>query len=115
MTSPTNKYGLTRDIPAGVKRAVRRACGFGCVICGHAIIQYEHFNPPFAEAKEHNPEGMALLCGGCHDRKTRGFLSVSTVAQARQNPRAFQRGYAHDLFDLRSPFILIQKCFKTGS
>jgi hypothetical protein len=33
----------------------------------------------FSEAKEHNPKNMALLCGGCHDRATRGILSKEKV------------------------------------
>ena len=34
----TNKHGLSRDIPRAVKTVVRRRCGFGCVICGNAIV-----------------------------------------------------------------------------
>ena len=48
-----NEHGLPRHIPADVARAVRQECGFGCVICGVALIQYEHFDPEFAEAREH--------------------------------------------------------------
>ncbi len=53
-----NKYGLSRDIPPSVKLQVRRACSFGCVICG-ASITYEHIDPPFTEAHEHDPEKIA--------------------------------------------------------
>lgn len=101
-----NKYGLTDYISAEVRRAIRHECGFGCVICGLAFAQYEHFNPPFEEAKEHNAAGIALLCGACHDKKTRGFWSASKVAEARRNPITFKNGYARDAFDLQSPFIL---------
>lgn len=106
MAGRINKYGLTDYIPAEVRQAIRRECGFGCVICGLAITQYEHFDPPFEEARVHHPAGIALLCGGCHDKKTRGFWSASKVAEARRNPITFKNGYARDFFDLRSPFVL---------
>ena len=48
MTS-ANRFGLTRDIPEPVRRAVRQGTGFGCVICGAAIITYHHFDPPFVK------------------------------------------------------------------
>ncbi len=106
MADQINKYGLPREISPDVKRTVRRECGFGCVICGCAIVQYEHFDPPFEEAREHNPAGIALLCGGCHDKKTRGFWSASKVAEARRNPTSLKIGYSRDAFDLKSPFVL---------
>lgn len=106
MAGRINKYGLTDNIPPEVRRIVRRECGFGCVICGYAIAQYEHFDPPFEEAKEHNPSGIALLCGGCHDKKTRGFWSASKVAEARRSPITFKIGYSRNAFDLKSPFVL---------
>lgn len=49
--SDINKYGLTRDIPASVKRAVRQRDGFGCVICGLGIYTYEHIDQPFKNDK----------------------------------------------------------------
>ena len=70
-----NKYDLNRDIPNLVKRQVRQSCGFGCVICGASIIDYEHVDPIFAEAKEHDPEKITLLCPQHHAKVTRGFLS----------------------------------------
>jgi len=57
----TNKHGLPRHIPPEIKRAIRQACGFGCVTCGSAIGQYEHIDPEFAEATSHDPEKMAYL------------------------------------------------------
>lgn len=106
MPSEKNIYGLTREIPEDVKRIVRRECGFGCAICGLAIAQYDHFDPPFKKAKEHNPAGIVALCGSCHDRKSRGFWSDEKVAKARKNPVTFQVGYSRDAFDLQSPFVL---------
>jgi hypothetical protein len=96
----TNQYGLSRDIPAPTKRQVRQQSGFGCVACGCAIYQYEHVSPPFADAKQHDPKGIALLCGGCHDRKTKGLLSTESVLRAMADPKCLSQGHSFGPFDL---------------
>jgi hypothetical protein len=101
-----NSYGLRRPIPEEVKREVRRACGYGCVICGLAFIQYDHFNPPFEQARSHEIDGIALLCGACHDKKTKGLLSQATVAGARRRPAALMKGSPRDTLDILPPFTL---------
>jgi hypothetical protein len=95
-----NQHGLSRNIPADVKRSVRQRCGYGCVVCGGAIIEYEHIDPPFAEATSHDPAAIALLCPRCHSKVTRGFMSKDTVQEALAHPAAKARGYANELFDL---------------
>ena len=95
----TNKHGLTRTVPADVKREVRKRCGFGCVICGLGFYDYEHFDPDFADATEHNPAGMTLLCSQCNQKRARGRLSVETVAAANAKPKCLQRGFSNELFD----------------
>lgn len=102
MNSDTNKHGLTRDIPADVARAVRQRDGFGCVLCGSAVYTYEHVDPPFSEAKVHDPTCIALLCAGCHDRVTRGLLSKATVMSATQHPKCRETGFSFGPFDLGS-------------
>ncbi|MEZ5707777.1 MAG: SEC-C domain-containing protein [Blastomonas sp.] len=88
-----NKHGLSRNIPSSVKREVRQRCGYGCVVCGSAIYDYEHFEPEFAEAKEHKAAGIALLCPTDHARKRKGLLSKSAYLAAIANPKAKeQRG-----------------------
>jgi hypothetical protein len=94
-----NKFGLLRNIPADISRYVRQRCGFGCVVCGDSIIQYEHIEPVFAEAKIHDMEKIALLCGGCHDKVTRGFLSKQGVLRALDNPKCKQEGFSRGVFD----------------
>jgi hypothetical protein len=106
MATETNRYGLSRYIPADILRAVRRECGYGCVICGLAVAQYEHFDPPFEDARSHTLEGIAFLCGGCHDKKTRGVWSVEKIAAARLNPITFRNGCARDVLDISPPFTL---------
>jgi len=95
-----NQYGLPRDIPDPVKQQVRRRCGFGCVLCGGSIIEYEHVNPPFSEAKVHDPLRIALLCPGCHAKVTRKFLSKDTVKGAMSDPFCKTAGYASDFLDI---------------
>lgn len=96
----TNKHGLSRSIPAGIARQVRRGAGFGCVICGNAIFEYEHLDPPFSEALEHRAEGITLLCGSCHSKKTRGWLSVETVRRAVKQPKSRSSGYSSTHLDI---------------
>ena len=82
-----NKYGLGRYIESDTRRLIRKRCGFGCVICGIGFFDYEHFDPDFAEAKEHNPEGMTLLCMQCNQKRRRGTLSASTVKRHNEFPK----------------------------
>jgi hypothetical protein len=95
-----NKHGLSRGIPEGIKRLVRQRCRFGCVVCGRAVYHYDHFDPEFEEAKEHNPAGITLLCGSCHDKKTRGLLSTETVRQWNRNPKCLHTGFSFEAFDV---------------
>ena len=74
-----NKHGLPRTIPESIKRKVRQRCGFGCVICGIGLYEYEHFAPEYKDAKSHAPEGITLLCPNHHARKTIGRLSLETI------------------------------------
>jgi hypothetical protein len=92
-----NRFGLDRNIDAATKRAVRQRCGFGCVICGCGIVQYHHFDPPFADALRHDPSGITLLCGQCHDRAERGIIDPSRVFAANAAPWCKESGYSKDL------------------
>ncbi|MEF8770965.1 hypothetical protein [Candidatus Accumulibacter contiguus] len=74
-----NRFGLQRHIPENIALEVRRRSKFGCVMCRCAIYQYEHIDPEYADAEAHEPDKICLLCGGCHDRVTRGRLSKETV------------------------------------
>jgi hypothetical protein len=102
-----NRYGLTRDIPEPVKRVVRQRCGFGCVVCAGAIVDYEHFNPDFARARRHDPSGITLLCPLCHAKRTRNMLSIGRVRDANASPAALTRKYAFSELEgtARRPFV----------
>jgi hypothetical protein len=109
-----NKYGLSRDsLSEPVKREVRQRCGFGCVRCGLAIYQYHHFDPPFSEAKTHNPSGIALLCGTCHDLVTKGLLSDNTVRKLNRNPKCFEAGFSYGPFDIGDQHPLVTLGYST--
>ena len=94
MSSEINKHGLTRTIPRDVAREVRQRCGFGCVVCGNAFFQYDHFDPEFVDAEKHNADGIALLCWEHHGKKKAGLLSEEDYKLARESPAAFKNGHA---------------------
>src|SRR3954452_13658040 len=107
--SANNKYGLPRDISSKIKKAVRRRCGFGCVICGNAIITYEHVEPTFANARIHDPQCITLLCGGHQLESSKGTLSKETILQADRAPYCKGTGQAKHIFDLggKKPTLLL--------
>lgn len=84
--STINKYGLDRTIPPDIKRQVRKECGFGCIVCGNSIYQYEHIIPEFKDAKSHDVDKIGLLCGSCHDKVTRSILPKDFIQQKRESP-----------------------------
>ncbi len=86
MAAERNRYGLTRDIKPSTKLEVRRRCGNGCVVCGRFPYEYEHFDPEFVDAREHNPNGITLLCPTHHADKTARRISKRAVVDANANP-----------------------------
>ncbi|SDG10374.1 SEC-C metal-binding domain-containing protein [Pseudomonas thivervalensis] len=95
-----NKQGLGRYIPADVRRQVRQRDGFGCIICGSAFYQYDHLGVEFVDADLHEPEKIVLLCGSCHDRKTRGALSTETIARHAEAPKCREKEFSWGAFDV---------------
>lgn len=104
-----NRHGLQRPPSPAVKKEIRQRCGFGCVICGAAIVTYEHFDPPFRDAQCHDPRGMTLLCGAHQLETSKGLLSKQTIAEANRDPFCKRVGYAKHLFDLggKKPKIMM--------
>ena len=74
-----NALGLPRNIPADVKREVRRRSKHGCVFCRAMVYQYEHIEPVFANAASHDPNAICLLCPICHMEVTSVRLSKQQV------------------------------------
>jgi hypothetical protein len=96
-----NKYGLRRDIPDPIKRIVRQKAGFGCAICGSAFGTYHHFDPKFAEARDHDPDGIVYLCRSCHDRADNRWFSEEKVRVHAANPKPFEKGFSFGAFDMQ--------------
>ncbi|MGW2283936.1 hypothetical protein [Streptomyces phaeochromogenes] len=88
-----------RYIPEPIKRQIRQRCGFGCVICGLPLYEYEHMRE-WSIAKEHDPDEMTILCPTHHAEKTRGLLPVEDVLAANRRPRNLRFGLS-EAFPLR--------------
>lgn len=102
-----NRYGLNRNIPNSIKIEVRKRCGFGCIECGSAIYQYHHYDPPFEDAKTHDPNGITLLCGTCHDKAHRRLLSKKRVSQCNDSLKCLSAGFSHFTLGLENPEIIL--------
>jgi hypothetical protein len=96
----SNKHGLSRSIPEAIKREIRKQCGYGCVLCATSIYTYEHIDPLFIDATEHDPAKMALLCGSCHLLVTKGIYSKARIVEALKHPAAFKNGLSKFILDV---------------
>lgn len=72
-------------IPATIKREVRQRCGFGCVICGSPIYEYEHM-VEWSKTHHHKADELTLLCSQHHAEKTKKLLPIAKVKAANDNP-----------------------------
>lgn len=68
-----------------MKREVRRRCGFGCVICGSPIVQYDHIRE-FSKVRAHEASNLVALCPAHHDDKTHGRLPIEVLRAANADP-----------------------------
>lgn len=75
----------SRNIPLPIQREVRQRCGFGCVICGLPLYEYEHMEE-WAVVQRHVAEEITLLCDQHHREKTGGLLPKQMVREANANP-----------------------------
>lgn len=81
----------SRNIPLPIQREVRKRCGFGCVICGMPLYEYEHMEE-WAQVKRHVADEITLLCDQHHREKTGGLLPKSDVREANKNPYNLKNG-----------------------
>ena len=72
-------------------REVRQRCGFGCVICGLPLYEYDHITG-WANTHEHDVRDIMLLCDRHHREKTNGLLPMEAVNAANENPRNLRAG-----------------------
>jgi hypothetical protein len=77
-----------------VKRLIRQRCGFGCVICGLPLYDYDHL-VPWAEVQKHDPDNIVLLCAQHHREKTSGLLPLAAVVAAHKDPLNLRTGASH--------------------
>ena len=96
VTTPTPKQAenriSSRNIPEPMKREIRQRCGFGCVVCGLILYDYDHMLRGWAEVREHIADDITLLCTMHHREKTNGLLSIEQVVRANQNPYNLNQG-----------------------
>ena len=76
---------INRKIPEDIKREVRKRCGFGCVICGIPIFEYDHIEE-WSKVQKHEANNITLLCDMHHKEKTNRLLSKDQVLKANSNP-----------------------------
>jgi hypothetical protein len=81
----------SRNIPLPIQREVRQRCGFGCVICGLPLYEYEHMLG-WENVKRHVSDEITLLCDKHHREKTAGLLPVEAVHGANSNPYNLREG-----------------------
>lgn len=87
-----NEQGCnSRNIPLPIQREVRQRCGFGCVICGMPLYEYEHMEE-WAVVKRHVSEEITLLCDQHHREKTGGLLPKEVIREANENPYNLREG-----------------------
>jgi hypothetical protein len=68
----------------------------------NGLVQYDHFNPEFKDARMYDAAGIALLCGTCHDGKTRKRISAARAAAARLDPFALQAGFVRQALEIKT-------------
>lgn len=74
-----------------IKREVRKRCGFGCVICGLPLYDYEHMEG-WANVHRHVAEEITLLCVQHHREKTTGMLPTAKVRESNAHPINIKNG-----------------------
>jgi hypothetical protein len=89
----------SRTIPPHITKIVRKRCGFGCAICGFAIVEYHHF-PPFSEIGRHEADKITLLCPNHHTQAHKDIISAEDIIYANNHPCCKQKGFSYcSLFD----------------
>lgn len=94
-----NRFGLNRNIPEDIKEQIRNRSGFGCVVCGSIPYEYEHIDPEFVDAQEHDPERMALLCPTHNQEKKKGLLSKRDIYEFYKKPACLINKFAKYKFN----------------
>lgn len=88
---PDETQCTSRNIPLPMQREIRQRCGFGCVICGLPLYEYEHMNE-WAQVQRHVASEITLLCDQHHREKTGGLLPKEVVREADAKPFNLREG-----------------------
>ncbi|WP_426154182.1 HNH endonuclease signature motif containing protein [Pseudomonas sp. DC3000-4b1] len=86
-----DKSDPSRRPPSAIRQEVRQRCGFGCVICGMPLYEYEHMEE-WAKVRRHVASEITLLCDSHHREKTNKLLPIEKVREADKNPYNLQIG-----------------------
>lgn len=81
----------SRNIPLPIQREVRRRCGFGCVVCGLPLYDYDHLLS-WANVQRHIADEITLLCGQHHREKGTSLLPPAAVEAANMSPHNLRAG-----------------------
>lgn len=105
-------------IPEKIKRRVRQRCGFGCVVCGLPIYEYDHIIE-FSKTKHHKADELTLLCPTHHALKTKKLLSAEQISHANKHPHNLKSGqvrtFTFDFLTDSPKFILGEQSFLNSS
>ncbi|MGN6645842.1 MAG: HNH endonuclease signature motif containing protein [Cytophaga sp.] len=88
-------HEISRNIPLPIKRQVRQECGFGCVICGLPLYEYDHIFD-WSIVKEHKIANLALLCDKHHKEKTNRLLTSDQVLKYRLDPHNLKQEFSKE-------------------
>jgi len=69
------------NIPAEIKRNIRKKCNYGCIICGCPIYEIDHLKKEWHKYQEHDENDMFLLCPNHHTEKTKGLLTTNKIME----------------------------------
>lgn len=77
------------SIRESMKKAVRQKCGYGCVICGSPIVEYEHIEE-WSVVKKHEESNLTLLCPSHHAEVTKKIIDKEYIRDKTKRP--FNKG-----------------------
>ena len=86
-----NPPPTSRNIPQQIQREIRQRCGFGCVVCGLPLYEYDHLLG-WAKVHRHVAAEITLLCDQHHRERGSGLLPLSAVETANRNPYNLRAG-----------------------
>jgi hypothetical protein len=80
-----------RNIPLPLQRQISQRCGFGCVVCGLPLFEYDHLLG-WANVQRHVAEEITILCDQHHRERGSGLLPAATVEAANKAPHNLREG-----------------------